>query len=127
MWCAHGPGTIRGAVGLYGGSVLRLGNASVSDNRGNGLFVAIGSVVWLEGGAVINGNGGHGISASDGGIVGKFFVITNIQINNNGAWGISCSAAPGTAHLYGLPPTASPITTTGNALGGINCPVSPVP
>jgi hypothetical protein len=124
---APGPGTIRGAVGLYAGSVLRLRNASVTANTGNGVFVAMGSVVYLEDGTAISGNGGHGISVSDGGIVGKFFVATGIQINNNGAWGISCSASPAVAHLYGFPPTASAITTTGNTLGGINCPTSPVP
>jgi hypothetical protein len=124
---APGATSIRGAVGLYTGSVLRLGNAKVIDNTGNGLFVAVGSVVWLEDGAVISRNGGHGISLSDGGVVGKFFVATGIQISDNGAWGISCSAAPGVAQLYGFPPTASPITTTGNALGGINCPTSPRP
>ena len=128
-----GPGSIRGAVGLYGGSSLRLTGTTITGNTGNGVFVAMGSVLYLENGVTISGNTGHGISASDGAVVGKFFVVTNVHINANGGYGISCSAPPALAHLYGFPsiPGAGqqPIDTAGNGWGGIGatCAASPVP
>jgi hypothetical protein len=128
-----GPGSIRGAIGLYGGSSLRLTGTTVANNGGNGVFVAMGSVLYLENGVSITGNTGHGISASDGAVVGKFFVTTNVHINANAGYGISCSVAPGMAQLYGFPSSPSggqqPIDTAGNGLGGINatCNASPVP
>jgi hypothetical protein len=128
-----GPGSIRGAIGLYGGSSLRLTGTAVDGNVGNGVFVAMGSVLYLENGVSISGNTGHGISASDGAVVGKFFVTTNVHINANGGYGISCSAAPGLGQLYGFPSVPNsgqqPIDTAGNGLGGINatCHAAPVP
>ena len=128
-----GPGTIRGAVGLYGGSSLRLTGTTIANNTGNGVFVAMGSVLYLENGVSISDNTGHGISASDGAVVGKFFATGNVHINTNGGYGISCSAAPGLAQLYGFPSIPGggqqPIDTTGNGLGGINttCQAAPVP
>ena len=128
-----GPGSIRGAVGLYGGSTLRLnGGATITGNTGNGVFVAMGSVLYLENNVSITANTGHGISASDGAVVGKFFVTTAVQINDNGGYGISCSAPPGLGQLYGFPAgpnTGQPIVTSGNGLGGINatCHAAPVP
>lgn len=128
-----GPGSIRGAVGLYGGSALRLSGTTISGNTGNGVFVAMGSVLYLENGVSISNNTAHGISASDGAVVGKFFVVTDVHINGNGGYGISCSAAPGLAQLYGFPSSPGggqqPIDTSGNVLGGIStaCQVAPVP
>jgi hypothetical protein len=128
-----GPGSIRGAVGLYGGSSMRLTGTSITDNVGNGVFVAMGSVLYLQNGVSISNNTAHGISASDGAVVGKFFVTTDVHINHNGGYGISCSAAPGLAQLYGFPSSPGggqqPIETTGNSAGGINptCQVAPVP
>jgi hypothetical protein len=93
----------------------------------------MGSVLYLENGVTISTNTGHGISASDGAVVGKFFVTTNVHINANGGYGISCSAAPALAHLYGFPSVPNsgqqPIDTTGNVIGGINatCQAAPVP
>lgn len=127
-----GPGSIRGAVGLYGGSSLRLTGTTISGNTGNGVYVAMGSVLYLENGVSITTNTGHGISASDGAVVGKFFVVTNVHINGNNGWGISCSPSPGMGQLYGFPTSPNngqqPIDTAGNGLGGINstCQAAPV-
>jgi len=106
---------------------MRLSNVQISENTGNGIFAVDGSALWLDNGVVIDGNGGNGVSLSDTTTLGKFFVTTNIQITNNGRWGIGCSTTPGVAQLYGFPPTAQPITMTGNASGSTNCPTAPQP
>jgi len=122
------PGTIRGAVGLYQGSTLRIGATEVTRNKGNAFFGAMGSVLWLEEGVKIDSNGGHGISMLDAGVVGKYYVVTDISITNNGGYGISCSPSPGVAQLYGFPPAGQPLpNVTGNRLGDYGCPSSPNP
>jgi len=121
-------GPIRGAVGLYQGSTLRIGSTSISGTQGNGIFGAMGSVVWLEAGVDIHDNTGHGIAMTDTGVVGKYHVLTNVSIRNNGGFGISCSGTPGVAQLYGFPSAGQPLTdVTGNVLGAYGCPASPSP
>jgi len=123
------PGSIRGAVGLYQGSTLRIAATEISGSRGNGIFGAMGSVVWLEDGVNIHHNGGHGIAMTDTGVVGKYYVPTDIHITNNDGQGIACSPSPGVAQLYGFPPTpgANAPNVSGNLRGDYGCPASPNP
>src|SRR5687767_13738290 len=94
---------------------------------------AMGSVLYLENGVSISNNPGLRITAADGAVVSKLFVTTDVHINANAGYGISCSAAPALAHLYGFSSIPSggqqPIDTGGNGLGAINvtCQASPVP
>jgi hypothetical protein len=122
-----GASTIRGAIGLYGGSMLRLGNSTVSNNVGNGIFVVDGSVLWLDDTVTIDDNGGHGISLSDASVAGKLFVTAG-AITNNGGFGVACSAPIELAQLYGFPPVGGgAINLTGNGSGPTNCATAAVP
>jgi Right handed beta helix region len=120
-----GANSIRGAVGLYQGSTLRLNATHITQNSGNGVFAVFGSTVWLSNGTVIDQNGGNGVYLMDASVAGKFFVETDININNNGGYGIKCSPSPAVPQLYGFPNAGSAITTTGNAAGTISCPAAP--
>jgi hypothetical protein len=114
---------------LAGRQGVKISGTEVSRNEGNGIFGGMGSVVWLEDGAKITGNGGHGIAMVNTGVVGKFYVPTDISITNNGGHGISCSPSPGVAQLYGFPPTvgANAPDVSGNDQGDYGCLASPNP
>lgn len=121
-----GNGAGIGTVGLYTGSRLQLSNATIANNA-RGIFAVAGSQVWLGNGTVITANGGNGIALNDTSVVGKFRTTTAVTITNNTGWGISCSAAPGTAQLASFPPSGDAIDLSGNTNGAHNCAVSPNP
>lgn len=115
---------------VSGGSTLSFGPATSSGNGLNpGLYAGIvagsGSAVLLNGGAVIDGNRGNGVMATDTSIVQKGRGESNIQVTNNTNWGYACSPSPAVAMLVGY--NAFEGTVTGNGSGAINCPKSTPP
>ena len=112
-------------IGLDDGSSLQLGAATVTQNGVTGVFASGGSRVYLNAGATITANGGSGISLMDTSLAQKFRAIADIQITNNGAYGIVCSVPPAVAQVVGF--TFQQGNVSGNALGQIDCPISPGP
>ena len=117
-------------VAVSGGSSLSFGPATSSGNGVDpGLYAGIasgsGSAVFLNGGAVIDGNRGNGVMATDTSIIQKARVENNVQVTNNTNWGYACSPSPAVALLVGY--NGSEGTVTGNGSGAINCPKSTPP
>ena len=79
-------------VAVSGGSSLSFGPATSSGNGLDpgsyaGIAAGGGSAVFLNGGAVIDGNRGNGVMATDTSIVQKARVESNIHVTNNTNWG----------------------------------------
>ena len=117
-------------VSVSGGSTLSFGPATSSGNgQAPGLYAGIvaggGSAVFLNSGAVIDGNRGNGVMATDTSIVQKSRGESNVHVTNNSNWGYACSPSPAVAMLVGY--NAFEGTVTGNGSGAINCPKSTPP
>ncbi len=117
-------------ISVSGGSALSFGPATSSGNGQNpglyaGINVGSGSVVSLNGGAVIDGNRGNGIMATATGVIQKGRGETNVHVTNNTNWGYACGPSPAVAMLVGY--GAFEGTVTGNGSGAINCPKSTPP
>lgn len=100
------------------GSTIKLRNAIIEGNLGNGLNLGGGSSAYLEEGNIIRGNGSDGIFLGDISVA-AFYGGTN-QISENGRYGIYCMPAPSVAQISGDVGTVS-----GNNAGQINCPQNP--
>jgi hypothetical protein len=112
-------------IELEGRSLLSLAASTVTDNDFTGVFVRGGSSVSLNAGATISANQLSGISLMDTSLVHKTRNLADIHITDNGGYGIVCSLPPAVAQIVGF--TFQQGNITGNALGNIDCPISPGP
>jgi hypothetical protein len=110
-------------VVVSGGSVLQFGGFTVENNVGDGVLVRDGSAVVFAARAnaevSIRGNQGNGLTLRDTSVA---TLIPQLQILDNGGWGILCSPPPAVAQITGAAGSVS-----GNKLGGVNCPTNPGP
>jgi hypothetical protein len=98
-----------------GGALLIQDGAIVENNTGGGVMIFAASSLRMRGGAIIRGNGSHGIHASDTSVAS--FGDGTTQIVDNDGWGIVCDSAPSVALISG-----NPGTVTGNTSGQVSCP-----
>jgi hypothetical protein len=110
---------------LEGNSRLHLGAATITESAFTGVHASGASLVYLSSGATITANTMSGITLLDTSLVQKFRAEANIHVTSNGGYGIVCSVPPAVAQVVGF--TFQQGDVSGNALGNIDCPISPGP
>jgi hypothetical protein len=108
-------GNTQDGINLYFSSTLSVATDSVLEGNTIGIAAMGGSNMVLSDMVVIQNNRSDGIHLADVSVAAAF---GSPLIQNNGGYGVSCSAAPAVAQLA----TPEFGTVIDNTLGNINCP-----